>query len=211
MGHHHLGRHELGSRSHDGHTHLGGAAFALNLVDRRTTHPKVLPAGLTREDPAERWEVPVPAAEPVTREELEAVKMDLAELRTEFTRFKSETEHEMSSSFDGMARQLPAMIEGVVVSKFNIVNLKLDALILKASEAEKYRAIREEVEKDVAAKQGINLDYEIKRTELKTRQIALDDLPKASVFARQRIVWGGVSAFVLALFGLVAAAIASHK
>lgn len=146
----------------------------------------------------------------VTREELEAVKRDIADLRNAFKRLKSETEHEMASGFDGMAHQLPAMIEGVVVSKFNLVNAKLDALILKAGEAEKYRAIREEIEKDVAAKQGINLDFEIKKTELETKRITLAELPKASVFARQRIVWGGVSAFILAVLGLAAAAIASH-
>lgn len=147
----------------------------------------------------------------VTREELEAVKRDLDELRTEFTRLKSDTEHAMASGFDGMAHRLPAMIEGVVVSKFNIVNDKLDALIKKAGEAERYRTIREEVEKDIAAKQGITLDFEIKKTELETRRITLAELPKASVFARQRVVWAGVSAFVLALLGLIVAAIASHR
>lgn len=175
----------------------------------RTNRPKLPSNPVIRED-LELPDFSAPVG-PITREELEAVKRDLAELRTEFTRLKSDAEHQMTSRFDGIAHQLPAMIEGVVVSKFNIVNQKLDALILKAGEAEKYRAIREEVEKEVAAKQGLTLDFEIKRTELEARKITLADLPKQSVFARQRIVWGGVSAFVLALLGLIAAAIASHK
>lgn len=173
----------------------------------RPNRPKLPTVGaITREDPGF-----IGMVGPVTREELEAVKRDLDELRIEFTRLKSDTEHEMASGFDGIAHQLPTMIEGVVVSKFNIVNEKLDALIKKASEAEQYRSIREEVEKDIAAKQGITLDFEIKQTELETRRINLADLPKASVFARQRIVWGGMSAFLLALLGLIAAAIASHR
>lgn len=108
---------------------------------------------------------------PVTREELEAVKHDVDDLRAELHRVQDAMRHEVASGFDGVKRQLPLMVQAAVSRGLDQVDAKLDALILKAQEAEAYRALREKVEREVATNQDTRLDLALKREELRNKQL----------------------------------------
>jgi hypothetical protein len=165
---------------------------------------------------------PPPAAGPVTRAELDALRADVEALRVELIRqiaqnereaaalelrMKDATQHEIRTGFDAVKVQLPTIIAGGLKH----VEDKLDALIKKAEAAEAYRELRQEIEKEVAARQGVTLDFAIKKTQLEHEVLVNHEFPKESMHKRRLGLYTVVSGFLIALLGLIAAAIASHR
>jgi len=167
-----------------------------------------------------------PSAVPVTRAELDALKTEVENLRAALEqsqrdaireaaalerRMKDATQHEMQAGFEAVKTHLPLIVANAVSGGLSQVELKLDALIEKAKAAEAYRKLREEIEKDVSVRQGISLDFALKKTQLERDVLANQEFPQESKHKRRIGLYGILSGFAVAVLTLIAAALASHK